>query len=331
MKTNPNSVFARTGRCCVILFAAVLAPLCAPKPASAWGCKGHQTVALIARMHLSRHARKAVQKILQDSPIDPKLKRYCDPKDLDPMADGSTWPDDIRKERPETAPWHYIDIPRGATLENAKSACPAGEGCLTLAIREQIALLRSADTSPQKRAEALRFLVHFVGDLHQPLHDTTNNDQGGNCVPVTWFGKPPAITDPVKESYRPNLHGVWDTDIVERMSTGQNSAQLARSLDAAFHSKMKPWKKARTDVDAWAWEGYQLAEHVVYGKLPHTIPLEVFQPVQECSDADHISARMLKLNEQLDEPYFDAVSPVVREQLAKAGLRLAMLLNEILR
>src|SRR5713101_9031816 len=143
MKTNPNSVFARTGRWCVILFAVALAPLCAPRPVSAWGCKGHQTVALIARMHLSRHARKAVQKILQDSPIDPKLKRYCDPKDLDPMADGSTWPDDIRKERPETAPWHYIDIPRGAGPESVKTACPPEEGCLTRAIREQIALLRS--------------------------------------------------------------------------------------------------------------------------------------------------------------------------------------------
>jgi hypothetical protein len=333
MKTDLTSAVVRIGprtrRCGLILIAAVLAPLCAPKPALAWGCKGHQTVALIAEKHLSRHARKAVRKILLNGPVDPKLKRYCESKGLEPFVDVSTWPDDIRKERPETAPWHYIDIPRGAGPESVQTICPPEEGCLTHAIRAQLDVLRDTGNAPEKRAEALRFLLHFVGDLHQPLHATTNNDLGGNCVPVAWFGKFPEITDREKENYRPNLHGVWDTDIVERLSNGENSAQLARSLDTAFHSKIKSWRKLGIDVDAWAWEGHQLAEQMVYGKLPHAIPVEVPQTARQCSEAGHVSARMLQLNEQLDAPYFEAVSPVVREQLAKAGIRLAMLLNEI--
>jgi hypothetical protein len=83
------------------------------------------------------------------------------------------------------------------------------------------------------------------------------------------------------------------------------------------------------DVDAWAWETYQLAVKNAYGKLPVSIPAESPQPVSFCGDDDHVSARMLKLNEHLVEPYQSMAVPIIRERLARAGARLALLLNQL--
>src|SRR5271156_4432881 len=82
--------------------------------AKAWGCKGHQIIALIAEARLNPDARAMALKILAASPISSTLPRYCKPASLDPFADASTWADDERTVRPDTAPWHFIDIPRGA-------------------------------------------------------------------------------------------------------------------------------------------------------------------------------------------------------------------------
>ena len=116
---------------------------------------------------------------------------------------------------------------------------------MTRAITDQLAILRSADADPQKRADALRFLIHFVGDLHQPLHATTNNDQGGNCVPVAFFDTLPQLRNPQTESYAPNLHGVWDTNILGKATTGKTVDQVAAELDESFGRKLRAGKKAR--------------------------------------------------------------------------------------
>ena len=136
--------------------------------AFAWGCKGHQTVALIAEARLSPAARAGAEKILADAPIDPALKRYCDPTGLDPFADSSTWADDYRTQHPETGNWHFIDIPRGASKKNLAQYCPPSEGCVTAALVSQIAILRDKNSTAQQRADALRFVLHFAGDIHQP-------------------------------------------------------------------------------------------------------------------------------------------------------------------
>jgi hypothetical protein len=310
----------------VFLVAAIF--MCAPSSAWAWGCEGHQVVALIAERNLTPHALAMVKQILRDSPIDPTLSRYCKDGNVDEMADASTWADDIRALRPETAPWHYIDIPLGTSHREIAQFCALPESCVTQAITDQIAILRSPG-DPQKKAEALRFLIHFVGDLHQPLHATTNNDQGGNCVPVVYFDALPELRNPQTESYAPNLHGVWDTNILAKMTTEKTSEQVASELDQSFRSKIVRWKRGSADVSGWAWESYQLAQKTGYGKLPVRIPVESPQPILSCADDNHISARMLKLNERLEQPYQDAAAPVVRQQIAKAGARLALLLNQL--
>src|SRR5579862_4608065 len=138
----------------VVTIVFVLVSLCAPA-AKSWGCKGHQTVALIAEKHLSPEAKKMVDALLSGNPIDPKVKRYCGDSVRDAMADVSTWADDVRNEK-KNGPWHYIDIPRGA------------QGCVTNAIAEQAALLKDKNADAAKRADALRYIIHFVGDLHNP-------------------------------------------------------------------------------------------------------------------------------------------------------------------
>ena len=192
-----------------------------------------------------------------------------------------------------------------------------------------MAILREPNIDPQKKADALRFLIHFVGDLHQPLHATTNNDQGGNCVPVAFFDVPPQLRNPETESYAPNLHGVWDVNILARMTSGNTPEQVASELEESLQSKIARWKKTSADVNGWAWESYRLAQKIVYGKLPVRIPVESPQIVKSCADDNHVSARMLKLDERLEQPYQDAEAPVLQEQIAKAGARLALLLNQL--
>jgi hypothetical protein len=315
---------ARTAICAILLAVAIVS---LPARARAWGCEGHQVIALLAEKHLSPHALAKIKQILSDSPIDPSLNRYCKEGGIDAMADAATWADDFRAQHPETGPWHYIDIPRGTTQRDIQKFCDPKESCVTRAIADQLAILRSADSDPRKRADALRFLIHFVGDLHQPLHAMTNNDQGGNCVPVAFFEALPQPRNPQTESYAPNLHGVWDANILARSTPGKTVDQVASDLDQSFRSRIARWQKGSANVDEWAWESYQLAAKKVYGKLPVRIPVEVPHPIASCADDNHVSARMLKLSERLAEPYQNMAAPIVRERLAHAGARLASLLN----
>jgi hypothetical protein len=294
----------------------------------AWGCNGHEMVALIAQKHLDPHAQAMVRQILAASPITPDLKRFCRETGLDVFADSSTWADDERSTRPDTAGWHFLDIPRGAPKGDLSQYCPSS-GCVTSAIAMQLAVLRNGNASAQERAEALRFVIHFVGDLHQPLHTTTNDDRGGNCVPVGFFGREPEETNREHEDYRPNLHGVWDSDILETFSKGRTPQQVAGELESTFSGQIAAWLTAPVDVSAWVWESHDVAENTVYGQMPVVIAIEKPQEVNACADDNHISMRMLNLHEELGNEYETAVAPAVQKQLVKAGIRLAAVLNQL--
>jgi hypothetical protein len=121
-----------------------------------WGCKGHQVVALIAEARLTPRARAVVAEILSSGPISPDLRRYCDATGLDAFADSSTWADDERSIQPETAGWHFLDIPRGAPKGDIAQYCTPPTGCVTSAITDQLAVLRNAGASAEERANALR-------------------------------------------------------------------------------------------------------------------------------------------------------------------------------
>jgi len=297
-------------------------------PAFPWGCEGHRTVALVALEQLTPHARARASILLQGEPSDSSLRPFCGHSDLPPFADMSTWADDIRERRKDTAPWHYIDIPLGAARDHLYDACPVATGCVTSALRGQLDVLRSSSSGNAQKAEALMFVIHFVGDLHQPLHAATNNDRGGNCVPVSFFSHEPKES-PTGENFRPNLHGVWDSDLVERIAKDHDPTRFANDVISEFKTDMNSWKQQPVNLDDWAWESHQAAKSVVYGDLPEKIAVESPVPVESCADDHHIAKRLFQLHEKIDERYLRDASPVIRRQLAKAGTRLAMLLNQI--
>src|ERR1700693_516647 len=312
---------------CLILFA--LAVFGAAPAAWGWGCEGHQVVALIAEKHLNPRALAAALQVLEAGPISPDLRRFCNANGLDAFADSSTWADDERSVRRDTAGWHFLDIPRSASKGEIAQYCPPSTGCVTSAIADQLAVLRNLGASAQARADALRYVIHLIGDLHQPLHTTTNDDRGGNCVPVAFFGHTPEETNPAKEDYRPNLHGVWDTDIIEHFAHGRTAQQIADELDSKFKEQIPAWKSEPVDLVSWTWESHQVAEDTAYGDLPTKVPVETPRPINTYTDDDHISIRMLKLREQLDDDYQKAVEGVIQERLTKAGVRLAAVLNAL--
>jgi hypothetical protein len=309
-------------RAAAILLGLLATGVCV-RPVRAWGCKGHQTVALIAEKHLTPEAREWADTLLGENPIDAQLSRYCGVFAADLLADGSTWPDDVRKQS-NNEPWHYIDIPRGAPRKSLEEYC-GEQGCVTQAIAAQWAILKDEKAKASKRAEALRYLTHFVGDLHMPLHATTNNDRGGNCVPLGYFWRRPHVRN---NNYVPNLHGLWDTTIVEHDMAGGDPSEYASMLEEKFQTNIGTWMQAGVQVEEWAWESHDWAETVAYGLLVPKIAREQPTVVDSCKDADNIGKRMMDLHLAAAEAYQAASAMVVEERLEQAGVRLALMLNE---
>ena len=289
-----------------------------------WGCEGHQIVALIASQHLTPEARTAVYQLLKDNPIDPSLARFCQPVATEPMADNSTWADDAKRGE-KTGTWHYLDIPRGGEHAELMKYCEAiGEskdgkdrpGCLLTAMQYEMEILKDRSRPAAERATALRYMIHFVGDLHQPLHTTTNDDQGGNCTTVTLF------EDPKKA----NLHGVWDYGIIGHYLKEKNEtpAQMAQDLDKRFQGKGRRWMRGSLDFGGWILEGHQVAEKVTYDKLTPRLPAAAVENAPGCA-AEREKTTALKID--IDKKYADRAMPVIERQLAKAGYRLAEVLN----
>src|SRR5580692_3097486 len=293
--------------------------------AMAWGCDGHKTVAYLAFERLNSHARTGVVELLRHLPSFPGLSHYCS-GDANIFVDVSTWADDIRVQKPETGAWHFIDLPLGTTIVDPKY-CPVPPGCVITAIQKDVAMLRDANASATDRSVALMFLIHLVGDLHQPLHDTTNNDRGANCLPVSFFGQQPQ--ELANENFKPNLHAVWDTDLVEKAMAGRSIADFAAYLDAKYSAPINAWASRTPNVFNWVLESHRLASSAVYGKLPVPVALESPVAVNVCSDDNHVSRRLASLHEAVDERYFVSTREVLEVQLSRAGVRLAVILNRI--
>lgn len=311
----------------VVLACVLAASLFVAPSALCWGCKGHQTVALIAEKHLTPEARQLVEKLLGENPIDPKLKRYCGNATPDLVVDASTWPDDVRSER-HNGPWHYIDIPLGKHKGSLEEYC-GSDGCVTRAIEEQRAILKDKSADPARRAEAVRYLVHFVGDMHQPLHVSNNGDNGGNCVPVKYLHHEPLPNPlhPEREDYSPNLHQIWDTEIVERDMEISNPHRYADELDEKFRAESAGWETAGIQVENWVWEVHERAETEVYAFSPKIAAEPDVKP-KGCSDNNHVGKRMFEKHLTADETYQTRAAKAVEIGLAEAGVRLAMILNE---
>ena len=306
--------------------------LCAAsRIAFGWGCEGHDMVALIARTHLTSGASSAVDRLLIENPIHPELKRFCTDRSSDPMIDAATWADDVKSSE-KTGLWHYIDIPLGVSSSNGRDLwqwCPPlgpliegkeRSGCILNALNQQITELAAPNVPGPERARALRYVIHLMGDLHQPLHTEDNGDQGGNCTSLKFFGR----TDPVR------LHGAWDYGLIERDMALQHSttASYASALDRQFAGQWLQRRNEARNFESWAWESHELARNVSYGALTPAIPLAVPGSRLSC-DAE--TANIASLGISIGEPYFREAMPVIDEQLAKSGYRLAALLNQTFR
>jgi hypothetical protein len=300
--------------------------LAASLPAWGWGCEGHQIVAFIARAHLTPAASAAVDRLLRENPIDPAIREYCKDKTGDPMADSASWADDV-KGAEKTGVWHYVDIPLTETAPGGSldAWCPPigpsvngkdRPGCVTNAIQYEWSILLDASKPAPERATALRYLVHFVGDMHQPLHSSDNDDHGGNCTSLAFFS----------EDRPANLHSIWDYKLIQHELTASKESipDYARALNTRYSDRWSSWGAAPVDPTAWAWEGNRLARESTYGALHPSIPVERPDPKADCNgERDKVTALHIAIGDE----YFRASMPIVGEQLAKAGFRLADLLN----
>ena len=247
-----------------------------PLPAYAWGPEGHEVIARIAADNLSPAAHLRISQLLGGDA--PAL-----------MVLDSNWADEIRADRPATTNWHFVNIEIGGKGYDARRDC-AHDDCVVAQINRDIAVLRDPKASHPAKIEALRFLIHFVGDLHQPLHAADRRDKGGNSLIVFLNGK------------RSNLHRVWDEDMVAAL--GPDPGAVAGGIEAGLASQDKAKMAAGTPAD-WANESFSVAAKEIYARIPSHGPV------------------------RLPRDYARRENAVVRLQLARAGIRLATLLNRI--
>jgi hypothetical protein len=208
------------------------------------------------------------------------------------MASVASWADEVRNTRRETAPWHFVDIPIDQTRFDPARDCP-NDDCVVSQISRFRAILRDPAASIDNRREALQFLIHFIGDMHQPLHSSDNKDRGGNTVLIQFHDR------------RTNLHSLWDSGMLSRLGSEE---QIFPALSQEAARRRKSWAKG--SVTGWAEESHRVGRKVVYGKLPKPGEGAVVT---------------------VDARYEGTAGPVLREQLVRAGARLAMTLNADLR
>lgn len=254
----------------VIVCAACMA---LPSPALAWGKTGHRVVATIADAQLSGLARAHIRELLGGA---------------ESLDEAANWPDEMRSAPTQfwqktATPWHYVTL-NGILYDEAPP-----EGDALEALNRFSATLRDPNASLADKQLALRFIVHLVGDLHQPLHVGKCCDKGGNDVKVKWFGRDL------------NLHSVWDSALVDeqQLSFTEYASKLQRHTSSA--DVIAWWDVNPRD---WISESAQIRE-TVYPNMPAKGPPE------------------------LSWSYAYQFTPVMERRLAQAGVRLAAYLNDI--
>jgi len=256
---------------------------------SAWGAEGHHIVARLAWALMTPAARDEVTTVLGGGPGDE-----------DVFIAAATWADEVRSSRPETYNWHFVDIPVSEAHFDAGRDCkPTERGDCVIA---EIARARTELTDPSRpaalKAESLKFLIHCVGDLHQPLHAVDDHDRGGNDVRVAPLGGEPGRAS--------NLHAVWDTGLIS-VSTEPEAARAARLLDDLSAHPVD----VGLDVVKWAEESHDVAVRVTYHYSAFSSSGPPPEPIT------------------LDASYRAAAIAAIDLQLERGGARLGALLNAL--
>lgn len=286
-----------------LIRALCLAVLLAAQPAMAWGDYAHRLTGSIAMAQLTPAARAEVRRLLRaEAGLNTPECR------LRSIEDASVWPDCVRAVYRDrfafSAPWHYQNISVCAPFDiNAK--CPNGD-CVTAQIPRQQAILADRSRTAAERLQALAFLVHFVGDMHQPLHLGDKADLGGNQVRAAYGYKAPE---------RMNLHWIWDGDLAERALT----EPPAITPGSAGRAARQPGDTA-TRVALWARDAWEISRTIAYPELqgyPDSCPIPIDQ-------------RRSLPRGMVTPAYISKATPSVRDQVSKAGGRIALLVNEAL-
>ena len=245
-----------------------------------WGREGHRLTALVAEAYLSPAAAAQVRELLHG----------------ETLAGVSDWADEYRREHPETGPWHFVNIPATAVRFDRQRDCPAEAGspwrdCITDRILYFEGRLGDAELPAKERVEALKFLVHLIGDVHQPMH-ALGEARGGNGIRVTLLGSTQC------GAYACTLHGVWDDGLIE--AQGLSERNYAERLQAEIRKN--------------AWEKLDSGEPTTWANLSHAYAVKALVPDGAV----------------LGRAYVEEEARVGDAQLALGGLRLARVLNRIL-
>jgi len=259
-----------------------------PVQALGFGADGHRITGYIAEAELSAQARLELEAILG-------------PHDL---ADLALAADERRAEFQERWPdsprWHYDDRLVCHPDLSVAEYCPGG-ACASAAIGRFRAILADRTAPREERAMAVLFLVHILGDIHQPLHAADNNDRGGNAVRVVLPG----------EQGTRSLHAAWDVDFVRLALKGRSPKEAEQAWRRRYAGDFARWRSGSQDT--WMQESFALATKVTYGELPDW----------NCDTPPHEVVR-------LSAQYVEHVVALMPAQLAKAGIRIATVLNEAL-
>lgn len=289
--------------------------LLAPGQAWCWGDEGHQTVARIAAAHMTKRARQAVARLLNADADFAAPAGASDPL-AEAMARAAIWPDHIPGGKGATAPWHYIDIGLFEGPSHMAERCPDGN-CIVAKMKQYLVNLKEhrADGAWPESKEAA-FLMHFAGDIHQPLHSVSDADAGGNCVNVVGF-------EPIG-----NLHAVWDITLVRNL-IAQDGAGMIAGMESRFRGKMRRWENYGS-IDNIAAESFKIAKSQVYGKARPRLPvIPRFIEVQPRNCATEAPESLRSVRVDGPRSYGAGSLSVVRMQLYKGGVRLAAMLNAI--
>jgi hypothetical protein len=193
-----------------------------------WGVTGHRSIGKIAEIHLIPQAKAAVRELIGDTTL----------------ADVSTWADEVRGQPAyrSTGPWHYINLPLGLSRTDFETTVKGmTQENVYSALQQQERILGSTASTRTQKVEALKYIVHFVGDLHQPMHVSREEDKGGNTIQLNYDGN------------GTNLHALWDSKLIDHQ--GLTYEQMAAKYDHATPAEIKQWQNE--PVMEWIWESYQ--------------------------------------------------------------------------
>ncbi len=298
---------AWTQRASALIGAVLLLATLAPRAVLAWGALGHETVCTIAYQELTPRTREAIDRIMALE-SDPQLRRF---------GPACTWPDrpgDLQSSRRAD---HYINVPRH-WYEVRKARCHETEDCLFSAIEHELNILKSREASGEARLIALKFLGHWLGDIHQPLHVSYRDDRGGNDILLTR-----------DIGCRLKLHDVWDTcipeELMQSMGVQGDRSTFAQRLQAAITDAQRAAWSSVTQANTWADESYRItrARDTRYCVL-------IDRVCQYAQDRKIYRPGTPERKLNLTGAYEEAHSEIVKMRLQQAGVRLAGVLEEAL-